>query len=123
MEAFKTIGLRVSAQLAAAFAKLAKEAGKAGEEAKLFANELAKQALAKRVPANATPHLKRHCGYLDRVGMPHFRSGDKLARKAVRGTVGLTHARGPYAAWTLVGRTNLSERRRIERLNKAVLRD
>lgn len=103
MEAFKRLGLRVSAQLAAAFGQLAVEAGKTGEEAKLFADALAKQALARRVPANATPHLKRHCGYLDRVGMPHYRSGDKLARKAVRGTVGLTHARGPYAAWALMG--------------------
>lgn len=102
MEAFKSIGLRASVALVAAFEKLAFETGRASEEAKLFADALAKQALARRVPANATPSLKRHCGYLDSVGMPHFRSGDKLARKAVRGTVGLTHARGPYAAWALM---------------------
>jgi hypothetical protein len=37
--------------------------------------------------------------YTDRVGMPHGQSGDKLARKAMKGTVGMRHARGPLASW------------------------
>jgi hypothetical protein len=40
-------------------------------------------------------------GWLDRVGQPHGRTGDKLARKAAHGTIGLRN-RGPYAAWHLI---------------------
>ena len=42
-------------------------------------------------------------GWLDRVGQPHGRTGDKLARKAAHGTIGLRN-RGPYAAWHLKAR-------------------
>lgn len=102
MEAFKTIGLRVSAKVLAAFNELAAAAGKTDSEATRFANALAKSALAQRAPAGATPSIKRFCGWIDSAGMPHGRSGDKLARKTVHGTVGLTYARGPYAAWALM---------------------
>jgi hypothetical protein len=39
-------------------------------------------------------------GWVDRVGQPHGRTGDKLARKAANGTIGLRN-RGHYAAWHL----------------------
>lgn len=117
METFKSIGLRVSSAVLAAFENLAASAGKAGEEAKFFADALAKSALKQRAPAGATPSIKRYCGWLDNVGMPHGRSGDKLVRKTVQGTVGLTHARGPYAV-LLTGRLSGSTRRRHERAMK-----
>ena len=37
--------------------------------------------------------------YVDRVGMNHGHSGDKLVRAAFKGTVTLRHSLGPYAAW------------------------
>jgi hypothetical protein len=39
-------------------------------------------------------------GWLDRVGQPHGRTGDKFSRKAASGMIGIRH-RGPYAAWHL----------------------
>lgn len=39
-------------------------------------------------------------GWIDRVGQPHGRTGDKLIRKAASGKIGIRH-RGPYAAWHL----------------------
>lgn len=36
--------------------------------------------------------------YVDRIGQPHGRSGDKLVRKAMQGKIGVRH-RGPYFAW------------------------
>lgn len=39
--------------------------------------------------------------YVDRAGVSHGRTGDKLARKAAHGTIGLRN-RGPYAAWHLI---------------------
>lgn len=36
--------------------------------------------------------------YVDKICMPHGRSGDKLARKAEQGMIGIRH-RGPYFAW------------------------
>lgn len=38
------------------------------------------------------------CGWRDRIGQPHGRSGDKLVRKAMQGKIGVRH-RGPYFAW------------------------
>lgn len=38
--------------------------------------------------------------YVDRAGVSHGRSGDKLARRAAHGLIGLRN-RGPYAAWHL----------------------
>lgn len=38
-------------------------------------------------------------GWLDRVGMPHGRTGDKIIRKAMKGTIGLRGRRGPFAGW------------------------
>lgn len=37
-------------------------------------------------------------GWVDRIGMPHGRHGDKLARKAFKGTIGVRH-RGAFFAW------------------------
>ena len=54
-------------------------------------------------PKRVLPYAGRAPQYVDRVGMPHGRSGDKLVRKAMKGTVGLRH-RGPYAAWHGVAR-------------------
>lgn len=49
------------------------------------------------------PATPKYCGrfkpYTDKSGMSHGRSGDKLARKAMGGTVGLRHSRGRLAAW------------------------
>ena len=39
-------------------------------------------------------------GWLDLVGQPHGRTGDKLSRKAAAGAIGIRN-RGPYAAWHL----------------------
>lgn len=41
--------------------------------------------------------------YVDRAGVSHGRTGDKLARKAAHGTIGMRN-RGPYAAWHLTKR-------------------
>lgn len=37
-------------------------------------------------------------GWENKIGMPYGRHGDKLARKAFAGKVGVRH-RGPYFAW------------------------
>ncbi len=50
-------------------------------------------------------------GWLDRVGQPHGRTNDKLARKVLAGTVGLRHTRGPYAAWAMVAKAGKSKSR------------
>lgn len=42
---------------------------------------------------------QKYLPYTDKAGMSHGRSGDKLARKAMAGTVGLRHSRGRLAAW------------------------
>lgn len=52
-----------------------------------------------RYPRNASGV----CPYTDRAGMPHGRSGDKLARKAMSGTVGIrSGTRGPLASMLIV---------------------
>lgn len=59
----------------------------------------------KRAHATAPDNIKREReGWLDRVGQPHGRTNDKLARKVLTGTVGLRHSRGPYAAWAMTAK-------------------
>ena len=59
-------------------------------------------------PRRAEPYtsVTRHreqFGWLDRAGMPHGRSGDKLRRKAISGTVGIrSGTRGPLASMLIV---------------------
>lgn len=56
----------------------------------------------KRASARSTINTKRESfGWIDSIGMPHGRTGDKLARRAIRAIVGLRHARGPHAGWHL----------------------
>lgn len=61
--------------------------------------------------SSSDDHKRESHGWLDRVGQPHGRTGDKLTRKAMTGTVGLRHGRGPYAAWALTARPGKSKRR------------
>lgn len=50
--------------------------------------------------------------YVDRIGMPHGRSGDKLVRKAMRGTVGLPGGRrGPLDGRPMPARYPFSAKR------------
>lgn len=59
------------------------------------------------------PRTKRG-GYVDRVGMPHGRSGDKLVRKAMTGQAGMTKPKGWLHTWssTKVASLGLGDRRR-----------
>jgi hypothetical protein len=41
------------------------------------------------------------CGWRNSIGMPFGRTGDKAVRRAMAGTVGLRHGRGPHAGWHL----------------------
>ncbi len=55
------------------------------------------------LPRTAAPSRTKTRGafpYTDKAGLSHGRTGDKLARKAANGTIGLRN-RGPYAAWHL----------------------
>lgn len=66
----------------------------------------------KRAHASSPDNIKREQeGWLDRVGQPHGRTNDKLTRKAMTGTVGLRHARGPYAAWAMIAKPGKRKRR------------
>lgn len=66
----------------------------------------------KRANASAPDAYKREQeGWLDRVGQPHGRTNDKLARKVLTGTVGLRHARGPYAAWAMTAKPGKAKHR------------
>ena len=49
--------------------------------------------------------------YVDKAGQHHGHSGDKIARKVLTGTVGLRHARGPYAAWAMTAKPGKAKRR------------
>lgn len=49
--------------------------------------------------------------YVDKAGLHHGHSGDKLARKVLTGTVGLRHARGPYSAWAMTAKPGKAKRR------------
>lgn len=89
--------------LAAAFAQFAAQVGAASEHLEKLRDAFMQK--MPRVGSNAPRRLRAAAGYIDRAGMPHFKSGDKLARKALSGKVGLTHARGPYAAWALMARS------------------
>lgn len=53
----------------------------------------------------------RFTPYVDKAGMHHGHSGDKLARKVLTGTVGLRHSRGPYAAWAMTAKPGKAKRR------------
>lgn len=71
---------------------LALTLGMAAQPAQAFAGLDLPSSSAKRATARFKPHV-------DRVGMPHGHSGDKLIRKAMKGTVGLRGSRGPFAGW------------------------
>lgn len=109
----RSINLR-SLGLAAAFSQFATQVGAGIEHLDKLRAAFMRD--MPRVGSNAPRRLRAAAGYIDRAGMPHFKAGDKLKRKALTGKVGLTHARGPYAA-LLAGRPNLRMRRQIERLD------
>ena len=98
----RNINLR-SLGLAAAFAQFAVQVGAASEHLDKLRDAFMQK--MPRVGSSAPRRLRAAAGYIDRAGMPHCRPGDKLARKALTGKVGLSHARGPYAAWALMARS------------------
>ena len=60
---------------------------------------------------SGTEEKRGNFGWLDRTGMPHGRTGDKAARRAAHGTVGLRHGRGPHAGWHLKAAASRKKRR------------
>lgn len=74
--------------------------------------------LPKRVRSARHPEARTY-GWLDRAGMPHGASGDKLRRKAMQGQVGLTAPGGWLHSWssTKVASMGMGKRRRPETPN------
>lgn len=65
-----------------------------------------------RIGRNAPARIRNVIGFMDRAGMPHARSGDKLTRRAIAGTVGLNFSKGPYHGWANIAKAGKKRRQK-----------